>query len=98
MNQPQGAPRSRSRSGQRRRTGAPRTPVVDIWRTPDNLPALEPIEMPNAVSALVHSLGDPPMNVRGTAGKYFEAVIERSAAAATALAISADLLRREPLD
>jgi hypothetical protein len=40
----------------------------------------------------LRSLGDPPMNNGHVAGHYFNAVIERAAAVAGALALSADLL------
>jgi hypothetical protein len=69
-----------------------RTPV-DVWRTPAPLPDVEPIAVPHEVGALLRSLGDPPMIGGSVApGHFFKAVIERAAAIAVALALSADLL------
>jgi hypothetical protein len=93
MNQPK-----RKRSNQRRPQQAKRPTRVDVWRTPDPLPDVEPIAVPHEVGALLRSLGDPP-TIGGSAahGHYFNAVIERAAAIAVALALSADLLAH-PLD
>jgi hypothetical protein len=83
----------RKRPNQRGTNRAKRSTPVDIWRTPDPLPDVEPIAVPHEVGALLRSLGDPPM-IGGSAapGHYFKAVIERAAAIAVALALSADLL------
>lgn len=93
MNQPK-----RKRSNQRRPQQAKRPTRVNVWRTPDPLPDVEPIAVPHEVGALLRSLGDPP-TIGGSAapGHYFNAVIERAAAIAVALALSADLLAH-PLD
>ena len=48
--------------------------------------------MPAEVGAMLRSLGDPPMNNGAAAGHYFSTVIERAAAVAVALAVSADVL------
>jgi hypothetical protein len=72
---------------------------TDMWRAvpeapdPDDItPAVEP-------TALLRSLGDPPLHgQRVTAGHYLAAVIERAAALATGLAASADLLAPESGD
>jgi hypothetical protein len=88
MNQPQ-----RKRSKQRRTAQPKRRTPVDIWRTPDPLPDVEPIIVPDEVGALLRSLGDPPTIAGGvTASHYFTAVLERAASVAAALALSADLL------
>ena len=42
--------------------------------------------------ALLRSLGDPPVGNGTAAGHYFNAVVERAAAVALALAVSGDLL------
>ena len=88
MNQPR-----RKRSGQRRPPQATRPAPVDIWRPGGPLPDVEPITIPDEVGALLRSLGDPPL-IAGSviASHYFTAVIERAAAVAAALALSADLL------
>ena len=94
MNQPA---RSGSGSGsqQRRRppakrSGGQRQP--DLWRTPPSLPEVNPIAMPHEVGSVLRSLGDPPMHNGAAAGHYFNAVVQRSAAVAIALAVSVDLL------
>ncbi len=95
MNRPQP---KRKRSNQRRPQQAKRAKPVDIWRTPDPLPDVEPIAVPYEVGALLRSLGDPPTIGGSVApGHFFSAVIERAAAIAVALALSADLLAH-PLD
>ena len=60
---------------------------------PTRCPTVEPIAVPDEVGALLRSLGEPP-TIDGSviAGHYFTAVIERAAAIAAALALSADLL------
>jgi len=88
MNQPR-----RRRSGRNRSPrGRPPKPV-DIWRTPGPLPPVEPITIPEEVGALLRSLGDPP-TIGGSVvtGHYFSAIVERAAAVAAALAVSAGVL------
>jgi hypothetical protein len=86
----------RSRNTQKRRPtkrggqGQPRP--ADLWREAPTLPDVEPIAVPAEVGALLRSLGDPPMNNGAAAGHYFSTVIERAAAVAVALALSADVL------
>ena len=81
------------RPEQRRTAQAKRPTPADIWRTTEPLPDVEPITIPDEVGALLRSLGDPP-TIGGsvTASHYFTAVVERAAAVAAALALSADLL------
>ena len=80
------------RSKQRRRPQAKRPMTPDLWRVPAPLPEIEPIAASDDAGALLRSLGDPPMNNGHIAGHYFNAVVERAAAVAGALALSADLL------
>jgi hypothetical protein len=83
-------PRNRN---QRRRGGNPNRPKpVDVWSSPRPLPDIEKIAPASEAGAMLRSLGDPPMNNGTAAGHYFHAVIERAAAVASALAMSADLL------
>ena len=85
-------PQQRKRPNQRR-PQAKRSKPIEVWRTPDPLPDVEPIAVPHEVGALHRSLGDPPTIGGSVApGHYFNAVIERAAAIAVALALSADLL------
>jgi len=88
MNQPR-----RRRSGRNRSPrGRPPKPV-DIWRTPGPLPPVEPITIPEEVGALLRSLGDPPaIGGNVVTGHYFSAIVERAAAVAAALAVSAGVL------
>lgn len=89
MNQPA----SRSRGGQRRKSKrGGQQHKLDLWRTPPELPTVDPIAVPHEVGAMLRSLGDPPMNNGAAAGRYFSVVIERAAAVAVALAVSADVL------
>lgn len=94
-NQGGGGAANRNRSNRRRSKGG--RPKSDVWRTPAELPEMEPIVVPNEVGALLRSLGDPPMTGGTAAGHYFASVIERAAAVGVALALSADLLA-EPGD
>ena len=86
-----------SRTHRRRNPQPNPAAPVDIWRTPGPLPDVEPIAVPHDVGALLRSLGDPPIGTGTAAAHYFEIVLERAAAVAVALAISADLLH-EPDD
>jgi hypothetical protein len=107
MNQPQGPgsngaqpskrSRNRGRGGQNQRNQRNRrqkpTSPVDIWAAPGDLPEVEPIVIPNGVDALVRSLGDGPAIGGSTVlDGYVIAVVERTAAVAAALALSADVL------
>jgi hypothetical protein len=86
MNDPRPA-----RSKQRRRPQGQRPAAASIWRTPPPLPDVEPITVPAEPGVLLRSLGDPPMS-GSDASRYFTGVVERAAAVAAALALSADLL------
>lgn len=77
----------RGRQQQSRRAGQ-----VDFWYSPRTLPEVVKVVPANEAGALLRSLGDPPITSGTSAGHYFHAVIERAAAVATALALSADLL------
>jgi hypothetical protein len=94
VNQPQ-----RPRSDKRRRPAAKRgqqgRSANDLWRTPPPLPDVKPIPLPNEVGAMLRSLGEPPMANSTTAAAYFGTVVERAAAVALALAVSADVLGRD---
>ncbi len=84
------------RSSQRRRSGGGnRSTGVDLWAEPGELPELEPIPVPHDVSAMLRSLGDPPLYNSGNAAKAFGAVAERSAQVALALAALANVLEAD---
>jgi hypothetical protein len=80
------------RNNQGRRPPAKRPAPIDVWRNPGTLPEIEPIVAATEAGALLRSLGDPPMIDGSTATKYFTVVVQRAAAIAAALALSADLL------
>jgi hypothetical protein len=80
--------RSRRRRSQRART-------ADLWRPVPQLPDPEPITAISDPTALLRSLGDPPLQGQSTVGgHYLAAVIERAAQSATALATMAELASR----
>ncbi len=81
-----------ARGDQRRRQQGNHSATVDLWRSGGPLPELKPVAVAQDVRALIRSLGEPPMNGHSGVEHYFEAVIERAAAIAIALAFSADLL------
>lgn len=88
------------RNNQRRRNGQKnRAPKIDIWREGEPLPPLEPIAISRDATAMLRSLGEPPMNNAIEAGYTFGSVVERGAGIATALiaALAPDLLAT-PLD
>lgn len=82
---------ARRRQQQQQQQGK-RPVAVDVWRAPAELPPVDKIAEPTDVGALLRSLGDPPIGNGSAAGHYFNAVVERAAAVALALAVSADLL------
>lgn len=96
MSQPQSGPGGQKRNGQRRRSqpshSHKKAPAIDVWRTSGELPEVQRISHPTDVGALLRSLGDPPVGNGTAAGHYFNAVVERAAAVALALAVSGDLL------
>jgi len=94
MSQPQQGNRSRNTNQRRRpqQQHGKKAHAIDVWRNPGELPEVHKIDEPNDVGALLRSLGDPPVGNGSAAGHYFTAVVERAAAVALALAVSADLL------
>ena len=82
----------RRNTNQGRRPQQKRPTAVDIWRDPGRLPDIEPITVPPEASALLRSLGDPPMLDGSSASRYFALIIQRAAVIAAALALSANLL------
>ena len=85
------------RSGtQRRRPPAKRTPT-DIWRDSGPLPDVEPVASSNDPTALLRSLGDPPLADAEAVLLQYATVIERSAGIAAALALSAGVLASDDL-
>ncbi len=84
--------RTPSRQGNQRRRPATKRAATDIWRLPEPLPDLEPVVPTSDATALIRSLGDPPLSASSDVALQFAIVIERTAAIAAALALSAELL------
>jgi hypothetical protein len=80
--------------GKGQRSGSSRAAQRDFWGY--SLPRPEPVARvrPSGdATALIRSLGDPPLRGHGhMAPHYFKAVYERAASVATALAAASDLL------
>ena len=87
--------KSGRRNPKSRRGGPEQTSPVDFWRAvPDaGVPAaITPAADP---TALLRSLGRPPLPGQASADRHVATVIERAAGLATALAVAADLLAPE---
>ena len=83
----------RKRPPQRKRGGGGKAKPVDIWRPVPPLPDPEPIVPAIDPTALIRSIGAPPLRARSDmAEAYLVAVAERAAGLATALAAAANLL------
>lgn len=84
---------SQSRSRSRRRRGGNKAKRADLWRPVPQLADPAPIVPAPDPTALLRSLGDPPLQGQAqVAEHYLAAVVERAAGLATALALSAGLL------
>jgi hypothetical protein len=71
----------------------PKPKSLDIWRPVPILPDPAPIRPAADPTAVLRSLGDPPLPGQGAVAEhYLAAVVERAAILATALAASAGLL------
>ncbi len=83
----------RKRPPQRKRGGGGnKAKPVDIWRPVPPLPDPEPIVPAPDPTALLRSIGAPPLRARSDmAEAYLLAVSEKAAALATALAMAAGL-------
>lgn len=93
------AQQGKKRSSQRKRGGGGKHKPVDIWRPVPPLPEPEPIVPAADPTALLRSIGAPPLRARSDmAEAYLVAVAERAAGLATALAAAADLLAEPPTD
>jgi len=92
----------RKPSANRRRNGRgpkPRNGPLELWRAVPQLPDAAPVVPVPDPTALLRSLGDPPLPGQGAVGGHvLTAVVERAAGLATALAATADLLAEPPAD
>jgi hypothetical protein len=83
------------RKGGRRQRG-PKPQPVEIWRAVPEPPPPSPIRPATDPTALVRSLGTPPLTGQGAVAEhYLAAVVERAAGLATALAAAAGLLAED---
>ena len=88
--QPQ--PRRRSRSQGRKPADRQPRPS-ELWRAVPEPPPAEDISIASDPTALLRSLGPPPLTGQGaTAEHYLAAVVARAAGLAAALAAAGDLL------
>ena len=86
------APR-RTPAHRRQPKAAAKPRTLHLWRPVPQLGELSPITPAADPTALLRSLGDPPLQGQGAVAEhYLAAVIERAAGLATALAASAGLL------
>jgi hypothetical protein len=84
---------SRHKSSRGRRRSASNQTPVDFWRPTPQVPEPAPVVPPSDATALLRSLGDPPLPGQGAAAEHYLAVVvERAAGLAVALAATAGLL------
>jgi hypothetical protein len=81
----------RRRTSQRRRPAA-KPAVADLWKEPRPLPEIQPIASSFDPTALIRSLGDPPLAGGSDVVLHLATVVERTASIAAAIALSAGLL------
>jgi len=98
----QPARKNKQQQNRRRRGGggskAAERPT-DMWRPVPRPPDPKPITPAHDPTALIRSLGHPPLPGQGTSAElYIATVVERAAGLATALAASADLLETTAAD
>ena len=95
-------PPRKKTAARRRRSGAKKNGAAgsgDLWRSVPAVPAPAPIVPASRPSALVRSLGDPPLQGQGAVAEhYLAAVVERAAGLAAALAAAGGLLGSGPED
>lgn len=108
MSEQRGGDRPRRNNGHNDRGGqgkqAKRNPprpakptAADMWRIPPKSSPPTPITPASDPTALLRSLGRPPLDQNG-ADRYLGAVAERAAGLATALAVAAGILAPGPED
>ena len=98
--QPPPGPPKKKAASRRRRSGAKKGGAGgggggpgDLWRAVPAVPPPAPIVPAARPSALVRSLGDPPLQGQGAVAEhYLAAVVERASGLAAALAAAGGLL------
>lgn len=93
-------PPKKKAAARRRRSGAKKGGGTgDLWRAVPAVPPPAPIVPASRPSALVRSLGDPPLQGQGAVAEhYLAAVVERAAGLAAALAAAGGLLGSDDED
>lgn len=84
---------SAARAGRPAPAAAARRPG-DFWRAVPTIEVPAPVVTAADPTALLRSLGSPPLAGQADAARYIGAVVERAAGLATALAVQADILAR----
>jgi hypothetical protein len=93
------AQQGKKRSSQRKRGGGGKNKPIDIWRPVPPLPQPEPIVPATDPTALLRSIGAPPLRARSDMAEgYLLVVADRAAKLAQALASAAGLLAEPPTD
>ncbi len=93
---------SNSNSGKQARRNNPARPTAEptpaeFWRIPPRSSVPAPITPATDPTALLRSLGRPPLDHTG-ADRYIATVAQRAAGLATALAVAADILAQSDDD
>lgn len=85
-----------SRRKQQRRRRSPAARAAELWRPVAPLDPPEPITPAPDPTAVLRSLGEPPLQGQGViAEHYLAAVVEQAAGLATALAAASGLLQQD---
>ena len=91
------APRRKQPGNRPRKQSSPKS--VDLWRPVPKLSEPERIHPVTDPTAVLRSLGDPPLQGQGAVAEhYLAAVVARASGMATALAMAADLLAEPSRD
>ena len=85
------------RPGPRQRRPPAKRATAEVWRDAGPLADIEPVMPSNDPTALMRSLGEPPLAHAEAVLLHYATVIERSASIAAALALSAGLLAIDDL-
>ena len=87
------APRKKPAQRRRRSGAKAKAASGDIWRPVARVPVPDPIVPAARPSAMLRSLGDPPLQGQGqVAEHYLAAVVDRASMLASALAAAGGLL------
>ncbi|NLV54329.1 MAG: hypothetical protein GXY13_01820 [Acidimicrobiales bacterium] len=88
-----------SRQGQGRRRRGKKPKAVDLWKPVPVLDPPEPIERAGDATAVIRSLGSPPLKGQGTlADQHLALAVDRTADMAMVLALTAGLMAEPDSD